>query len=96
MAVEYKINGKTVSRREFTKDSRGVGQVRMPYSPSQVIVSEGAAVHPDDRQAAEDHARKRGFAINFDREGRPHFTSHRQQRAYLRTIGMVNRDSYFS
>jgi hypothetical protein len=39
---------------------------------------------------------KHGFAIDFDSEGRPHFNSHRQQRAYLRKIGMHNRDAYFS
>ena len=96
MPVTYKINGETVSRIEFNRNPRGAGQVRMPYSPSQVIISEGAAVHPKDRKSAEEHARKHGFAINFDDQGRPSFTSHRQQRAYLRKIGMLNRDAYLS
>lgn len=96
MTVTYKINGETVTRAEFNQNPRGAGQVRMPYSPSQVIVSEGAAVHPKDRKSAEEHARKHGFAIDFDDQGRPSFTSHRQQRAYLRKIGMHNRDAYLS
>ena len=96
MAVVYKINGETVSRNEFNMNPKGAGQVRMPYSPSQTIVSEGAAVHPKDRKEAEEHARKHGFAINFDDQGRPSFNSHRQQRAYLRKIGLHNQDAYFS
>jgi hypothetical protein len=93
MTVVYKINGEEVTREKFVKDSKGAGNVRMPYSPSRVIVSEAAAVHPKDRKEASDHARKHGFAIDFDHHGRPRFTSHRQQKAYLKTIGMYNKDS---
>ena len=92
MGVVYKINGKSVTRKVFVRDSKGAGQIRMPYSTSKVIVSEGAAVHPKDRDAAAEHARKRGHAIHFDDQGRPHFNSPRQQRAYLKSIGMHNRD----
>ena len=93
MTVVYKINGKSVSRDEFVKDSKGAGNIRQPYSTSRVIVSEAAAVHPKDRHAANEHARKHGFAIDFDSQGRPNFTSHRQQKAYLKTIGLHNKDS---
>lgn len=93
MPVVYKINGSEVTRKEFVKDSRGAGNIRQPYSTSKVIVSEAAAVHPKDRQAANEHARKHGFAIDFDSQGRPNFTSHRQQKAYLKTIGLHNKDS---
>jgi len=92
MTVVYRINGQEVDRKEFIKGSKGSGNIRKPYESGQVIVSEGAAVHPKDRAAAEDHARKHGFPIDFDHHGRPHFTSHRQQRAYLRTIGLHNKD----
>ena len=67
MAVVYKINGEQVTRKEFVKDSKGMGQIRRSYESSSVIVSEGAAVHPDDRHEAMSHARKHGFAIDFDR-----------------------------
>ena len=93
MAVVYKINGGEVDRDEFIKDSKGLGQIRRSYEPGGVIVSEGAAVHPKDRDEAMSHARRHGFAIDFDREGRPHFTSHTQQKAYLKKIGMHNNDS---
>jgi hypothetical protein len=92
--VVYRINGKEVTRKEFLKGSKGAGNIRQPYSTSQVIVSEAAAVHPKDRQAANEHARKHGFAIDFDKQGRPKFTSHRQQKSYLKTIGLHNKDSY--
>ena len=93
MAVVYRINGEQVTRKEFVKDSKGIGQIRRSYESSKVIVSEGAAVHPDDRHEAMGHARKHGFAIDFDREGRPHFTSYTQQKKYLKVLGMYNKDS---
>ena len=93
MAVVYKINGSEVPRKEFIKDSKGMGRIRRSYETSSVIVSEGAAVHPDDRHEAMAHARKHGFAIDFDREGRPHFTSHTQQKKYLKVLGFYNKDS---
>ena len=93
MAVVYRITGEEVSRNEFIKDSKGMGRIRRSYEPGSVFVSEGAAVHPKDAQDARDHARKHGFAIAFDREGRPPFPSHTQQKAYLKTIGMHNKDS---
>jgi len=93
MTVIYKINGEEVPRKEFIKDSKGMGQIRRSYENHQVIKSDGAAVHPKDRDEAMEHARKHGFAIDFDRQGRPHFTSHTQQKAYLKKIGMYNKDS---
>ena len=93
MVVTYKINGESVSRAVFNRNPKGAGMTRKSYNSSLVIKSEGAAVHPTDRAAAEQHARKHGFAIDFDHHGRPHFTSHAQQKAYLKTIGMYNRDS---
>ena len=92
MSVVYKINGEVVSKREFCANPVGSGNIRMPYSTSRITASEGAAVHPKDRAAAEVHARKHGFAIEFDSEGRPNFNSNRQKRAYLKTIGLFNKD----
>ena len=94
MAVVYKINGAEVPREEFIKGSKGLGRIRRSYESHQVIGSEGAAVHPDDRDAAMQHARKHGFALDFDREGRPHFTSHTQQKKYLKKSGLHNKDSH--
>jgi len=93
MTVVYKINGEEVTREKFIKNPRGMGRIRRSYESRQVIKSEGAAVHPRDREAAMDHARRHGFAIDFDGDGRPHFTSHTQQKKYLKTIGMHNNDS---
>lgn len=93
MSVVYKINGEEVPRNEFVKDSKGLGRIRRSYESGQVIKSDGAAVHPKDRGKAMEHARRHGFAIDFDRDGRPHFTSHTQQKKYLKTIGLHNKDS---
>jgi len=91
--VIYKMNGENVTRQEFIKDSKGLGRIRRSYESHQVIKSDGAAVHPKDRGAAMEHARRHGFAIDFDSQGRPHFTSHTQQKKYLKTLGMHNKDS---
>jgi hypothetical protein len=92
MEVVYKINGKVVSKQKFRAGSKGSGNIRLPYTSSTIQSSEGAAVHPKDRAAAEEHARKHGFSIDFDSEGRPNFSGNRQKRAYLKTIGMFNHD----
>lgn len=92
MAVVYKINGKTVPRDEFVKDSKGAGQIRRSWESKSVITSEGAAVHPKDRKQAEELASRQGVPTHFDREGRPVFNSLRHQTKYLRTIGLHNKD----
>ena len=92
MSVIYKINGKRVDRKEFVKDSKGCGNIQRSYESSQVIVSEGAAVHPKDRKAEEEHSRRHGVPTYFDHHGRPHFTSLRHQTNYLRKIGLHNKD----
>ena len=92
MSVVYKINGKQVGRKEFVKDSKGCGNIRRSYESKQVIVSEGAAIHPKDRKAAEELSIKQGVPTHFDEHGRPHFTSLRHQTNYLRTIGLHNKD----
>ena len=92
MDIVYKINGKQVERSEFVKDSKTAGNIRRSWETKNVIVSEGAAVHPKDRERAEELATEHGVPTHFDGEGRPVFTSLRHQTKYLRTIGMHNHD----
>ena len=92
MAVVYKVNGKSVSRKEFVKDSKGAGNISRSWESKSLIVSEGAAVHPKDRARAEELATQHGVPTHFDGDGRPTFTSLRHQTKYLRTIGMHNHD----
>ena len=92
MSVVYKVNGKKVSRREFVKNSKGAGNVKRSWESSKVIKSEGAAVHPVDREAAIAHAKKHGVPTHFDDLGRPHFRSLRHQTEFLKKIGMHNKD----
>jgi hypothetical protein len=56
------------------------------------IKSEGAAVHPKQRNEAIAHAKKIGIPTYFDRVGRPVFTSQAHQTKYLKAIGMFNKD----
>lgn len=92
MGVVYRVNGKSVSRKEFNKNPKGAGNIRRSWESSSVIKSEGAAVHPVDREAAIAHAKKHGVPTHFDKMGRPHFTSLRHQTDFLRKIGMHNKD----
>lgn len=92
MGVVYKVNGREVSRKEFNKNPKGAGNIRRSWESGSVIKSEGSAVHPVDREAAIDHAKKHGVPTHFDELGRPHFTSLRHQTDFLRKIGMHNKD----
>lgn len=49
--------------------------------------SEALAVHPVDAAQAEANARKKGFNIHFDGEGRPHFSSLVQKERYAQSEG---------
>lgn len=92
MAVVYRVNGKVVDRGEFNKNPKGAGNIRRSWESGSVIKSEGAAVHPVDREAAIEHSRKHGVPTHFDGMGRPHFKSLRHQTDFLRKIGMHNKD----
>ena len=92
VTVVYRVNGKEVTRRDFNRNPKGLGQIRRSWEPSQVIKSDGASVHPSDREAAMDHAKRNGVPTFFDTDGRPHFKSLRHQTKYLRKIGMHNND----
>ena len=92
MGATYRVNGKPVTRTEFNKNPKGAGNIRRSYESRQVIKSDGAGVHPKDRKAAEEHAKRNGIPTHFDRQGRPHFTSLRHQTDYLRKIGLHNKD----
>lgn len=92
MGVVYRVNGKEVPRKEFVRDSKGAGNIKRSWESGKVIKSDGSAVHPVDREAAMEHAKKHGVPTHFDRMGRPHFTSLRHQTDFLRKIGMHNKD----
>lgn len=49
--------------------------------------SEALAVHPDQIQEATADAKAKGVPVEFDRNGRPVFTSSRQFRAYAKAYG---------
>jgi len=58
--------------------------------------SEGAAVHPEQIPEAVAYDREHGVSVDYDREGRPHFSSALQQRDYLRAHGIHNRDGGYT
>ena len=92
MGVLYRVNGESVTRKEFNKNPKGAGNIRRSYESRQIIKSDGAGVHPKDRKKAEEHAKKHGVPTHFDEKGRAHFRSLRHQTDYLRKIGMHNND----
>ena len=74
---------------DYTHGPRGGAKGTDPW---RTHYSEAAGVDPRDVPAAEEHARRHGVPTEFDREGRPHFTSGRHQARYLRLIGFHNKD----
>jgi len=92
--MRYKLNGVEVTREQALAQSVGID----PDHPAQVHkewvdhFSEAAAVHPDDRVVAMQHARDSGVPTHFDTLGRPQFHSLHHQRRYLKVINMHNRD----
>ena len=99
MSVEflYRIDGEKVTQAEFRRRSRA--RRRGAYQPSRArglgttrrpkkrIVSEALACHPKDVAEFEADARKRGFNIHFDSEGRPSFDSYSQRDRYAKSQG---------
>jgi hypothetical protein len=53
--------------------------------------SEALAVHPKDIAQASEDARKKGVPVEFDKQGRPIFTSSQQFRKYCKAYGFVHK-----
>lgn len=53
-----------------------------------------SGVHPSQVPAERERLRKLGVRIDFNAAGNPIFESPGQRQAYLRAIGMVDKDSY--
>ena len=97
MKVKYKVNGVEVTPEEFaSRKTAGIDFTEQ--APSRINSEwqdhfcEGSAVHPSDVKAAEAHAAKHGVPTYFDKHGRPQYKSMRHQSAYLKLIGMHNKD----
>lgn len=97
MQTIYKINGQEVPpsrfRRHRTKSPARGKKAGVPYAAkvfreTTKLVSESAAVHPDQVADCEEHARRSGVPTHFDSEGRPEFRSFVHQEKYLKLIGM--------
>lgn len=93
----YRIDGEELTEEQFRKimakrrRASGAPAVHLGLRHSKRLVSEAAAVHPDDRMKAEEVASRLGVPTHFDSQGRPEFTSFRHQRRYLRTQGLHNK-----
>lgn len=87
-----------VSREEYKEHfpDREIGIPGAEATWNKPVLSDGAAVHPDDAQAAMEHAAAHGVPTEFLPDGRAVFTSRKHQQAYLKLVGMVNRDENWS
>jgi thiamine pyrophosphate-dependent acetolactate synthase large subunit-like protein len=98
----YFVDGKEVTAAKFKKalpDAKAQidpAAERLSRKRAYPIKSEAAAVHPKQREEAIAFAKKRGVPTYHDRHGRPVFTSARHQAAYLKLVGMFNKDGVFS
>ena len=94
----YLLDGQVVTKEEFeaafpdreVSADFGVGSLHSGWP----LRSEGAAVHPKQRQEAMDSAVAKGVPTYFDRAGRPVFTSRSHQLRYLKAYNMHNRDDH--
>jgi len=96
MKIKYTCNGNAVSRDEFLKNKNGNfyegGCAFAAKNP--ITISEGAAVHPADREARIEYCKKMGVPTYHDSQGRPHFTSIRHQRKFLKLMGLRDRSGF--
>jgi hypothetical protein len=53
---------------------------------------EALGVHPKQIKEAEADAKRKGVPVDFDKQGRPVFTSRKQYKAYCNAYGVFNRD----
>lgn len=94
--THYFLDYNEVSEEEYRKiypmPANDGGAFGTSSSAAWPIRSDGAAVHPDQREEAMADAKKKGVDTYFDRLGRPEFTSQQHQRKYLRAYGMHNND----
>jgi hypothetical protein len=94
----YVLDGQVVTKEEFevafpdreVSADFGVGSLHSGWP----IKSEGAAVHPKQREEAIASAKAKGVPTYFDRAGRPVFTSRAHQLAYLKAYNMHNRSDH--
>lgn len=84
----YFLDGREVSeeefREEFPDQPIGTGQSLTSFRP---LHSEALAVHPSQIQEAAGDAMRKGVPTEFDRIGRPIFTSSRHFRQYAKAYG---------
>ena len=85
---------KVLCERDYQTEHGGFKDTPGIWGEHNVLWSDGAGVHPDQRQETLDHAKQHGHNIKVDGEGRIGFTSARQRRAYLKSIGMHDKSSF--
>lgn len=91
----YYLEDKEVSKDEYDKahESKLDGLfAEGTFLPSQTttcwpMVSEALAVHPKQRQAAVEHAKRHGVPTDFDHLNRPIFRDRGHRKQYLRIRG---------
>ncbi len=91
--ARFYIDGKVVSRAEFDRAfpprlEDTDGECLVGFKP---LHSEALGVHPDQIPEAIEVAKRKGVPTEFDRTGRPIFTSSRHFREYAKKHGFVHR-----
>ncbi len=85
-----------VCGRMMSRDLRAeLGSVETEWSPDMQIHSNAMGVHPDQISEAMAHDRRLGCPVEYDRAGRPVFTSKSQRRRYIRAHGVVDQAGYY-
>jgi hypothetical protein len=97
MSVKYLVNGREVSREEFTAGSK-LGEVlagNVPSSPHAAgwpILSDALGVHPSQIAEAMAANRKAGVPTEYTKDGRAVVTDPGHRKRLARSLGIHDRN----
>lgn len=92
----YFLDGKEVTEKAFKKvfpDKEIVGIMTTPPA-NYPMESMGVGVHPRQREAAMEHAAKRGVPTEFTSDGKAVFRDRGHRRDYLKLQGAHDNNAY--
>ena len=90
----YRLNGKTVSRKAFLAQKRGLSDgVPMTASHKWPMRSTFGGVHPNQIGKARQRCEECGVKVKFYQDGDVEWSSRKNKKDYLRALGYCDRDA---
>ena len=92
---EYLIDGKPVTKEAFDAAfPEQEGWPGMTHGAGWPMASDGMAVHPDQIPEARERDLKHGITTDYLPDGRPVLRDRAHRRAMMRSLGLIDRNSY--